>query len=95
MIKCRLEPLSCNHGYPHREIPLRDIVDERIAQDYAWGEQNHPPDQWLTILGEEYGEVCRAVLDDDMVAYRKELIQVAAVAVAMIECLERNDGHQA
>ena len=39
----------------------------------------------LAVLGEEFGEVCRARLDDDPDGLRAELVQVAAVAVAILE----------
>jgi hypothetical protein len=39
----------------------------------------------LAVLGEEYGEVCRAALDWDPDQMRAELVQVAAVAVAILE----------
>lgn len=51
------------------------------------------------ILGEEVGEVQKAALEsyfryegrnNDYSDYRKELIQVAAVAIAMIESYDRN-----
>ena len=53
-----------------------------------------------TVLGEEFGEVCRAALDAEQVAegrhdpasalqkLRTELIHVAAVAVAYVEALD-------
>lgn len=48
------------------------------------------------ILGEEYGEVCRAVLNASHLAHdqyetdlRAELVQVAAVTVAWIEKLDK------
>jgi NTP pyrophosphatase (non-canonical NTP hydrolase) len=69
---------------------LGEVVDERKRQDDRWGVQNHGPDGWLTILMEEVGEASRAVLGgwaDNK--YRRELVQVAAVAVAAIECLDR------
>ncbi|WP_437918562.1 hypothetical protein [Sphingobacterium sp. LRF_L2] len=50
---------------------------------------------WGTILGEEVGEVHKSLLEDDMESpkgisnHRAELIQVATVAVAAIECLDR------
>lgn len=66
------------------------VTTERIAQDNKWGEQNHTPLYWLGILGEEYGEVCKAVIEGDMVAAMQELVQVAAVAQAMYECSIRN-----
>lgn len=52
-----------------------------------------------TVLGEEYGEACRAVLEGSVAAedvtrryhetnLRTELIQVAAVAVAWVEAID-------
>ena len=74
--------------------PLIAILDEvsleRYKQDKKWGEQNHSPEVWLAILGEEFGEVCRAVCENDVPNYREELVQVAAVAVAMIGALDRS-----
>lgn len=80
---------------PRLESIFQEIKYERIRQDQKWGEQNHNPFVWLAILGEEVGEVNKAVLEanfsnKDYSEYRNELIQVAAVAVAMIECLYRN-----
>jgi hypothetical protein len=54
----------------------------------------------VAVLGEEFGEVCRAALDVEKIAegrydtgaaaskLRKELIEVAAVAIAYIEALD-------
>lgn len=78
---------------------LIEIRNERARQDKKWGQQNHEPEMWLSILGEEFGEVCKAVCEarfsgyastGDWSQYRKELIQVAAVACAMVECFDRN-----
>ena len=76
---------------------FKEIEKERFKQDQKWGEQNHCPVEWCAILSEEVGEVNKAALEDyfshgkiDLENYREELIQVAAVAVAMIQCLDRN-----
>ena len=69
---------------------IEEIVRERGRQDMKWGEQNHHPTYWLSVLGEEFGEVCRAVCDKDAKNYREELIHVAAVAVSMAECYDRD-----
>lgn len=70
---------------------------ERMRQDVKWGEQNHNPYIYLSILMEEVGELAQAVLQTQFggdkggnVAVRKEAVHVAAVALAMIECLYRN-----
>ncbi len=69
---------------------------ERRRQDAKYGEQNHEASDWLMILGEEVGELNKAILeskllgkDTDLEQY-KELVQVAAVCQAMYECAERN-----
>lgn len=71
-----------------------EIKEERDRQDKKWGIQDHDEFKWLAILGEEVGEVNKAALEnhfgsDSLDNYRKELVQVAAVAVAMIECHDR------
>tara|TARA_Y100001954_G_C15774753_1_gene586354 strand:- start:1012 stop:1245 length:234 start_codon:yes stop_codon:yes gene_type:complete len=69
---------------------LQLILEERQKQDEKWGEQNHNIYKWLAILGEEVGEVNKAVLEDNYKDVINELIQIGAVTVAMIESLERN-----
>lgn len=75
-----------------------EIIGERRRQEQLWGPQNHSPANWLMILGEEVGEANKAALEHhfnykgaSLQAYRAELVQVAAVAVAMIESLDRNE----
>lgn len=68
---------------------LQLIYDERRRQDAKWGEQNHNQYYWMTVLGEEFGEACKATFEDDPAEYVGELVQVAAVAVCAIESLYR------
>jgi len=71
---------------------LDDIAKERARQNAKWGVQRHPYPVWLMILSEEVGEVAQAMQSgqkwskdtDDKDLY-SELIQVAAVAVAIAE----------
>jgi hypothetical protein len=46
---------------------LNEIHDERTRQEKKWGTQNHHPEKWYTILGEEFGEVGKAILENDFV----------------------------
>lgn len=73
-------------------LVLLDIVKERKRQDAKWGSQRHlDPLLWNAILGEEVGEVSKAILEKDPGLY-DELIQVAAVATAWAEAiLDRRD----
>lgn len=64
---------------------------ERRRQDTKWGVQDHLPEKWITILMEEVGEAAHGRLEGDRLNYREELVQVAAVAVAMIESLDRGN----
>lgn len=76
------------------ETAMRDVYRERARQDAKWGEQNHDPLVYLVILMEEVGELSQAALHlrfggsaaDEI---RKEAVQTAAVALALIECLDR------
>ena len=79
---------------PEGKILYVEILKEQNRQDLKWGEQNHDPFLYLTVLGEEYGEACQAALQSryggkTLADYRKELIEVAAVAISAIECLDR------
>ena len=66
------------------------LLKERSKQDDKWGEQNHDIYKWLAILGEEVGEANKSAIDGDVDGLVEELIQVGAVAVAMIESIYRN-----
>jgi NTP pyrophosphatase (non-canonical NTP hydrolase) len=73
---------------------LGEVAEERISQDAKWGEQNHLDFVWCAILGEEVGEVANAILegtfsDAPLAHVRDELVQVAAVAVAWVEAIDR------
>ena len=70
---------------------FQNIALERRRQDAKWGEQNHDAFLWLAILGEEFGETAKAAIEGRLADMRTELIHVAAVAVAAIESLNRNE----
>lgn len=86
---------------------IEEIRSERARQDEKWGEQNHEGPVWAAILGEEYGEACKSLLEvlfpggpipegwhvgDSRVAHlRTELIQVAAVAAGWVEAIDREE----
>jgi hypothetical protein len=68
---------------------FRDVDWERFRQDQEWGANRKQANLlWFAILGEEFGEAAKEVLElrDDLL--REELVQVAAVAVAWIEALD-------
>ena len=86
---------------PQSEI-IQLVIQERINQEAKWGVQNHSPIEWCAILMEEVGEMAKEAHEyhfrgkyykdtGQLQRYEKELIQVAAVALVMLESLERNE----
>lgn len=69
---------------------LEDVVLERFRQEKLWGQQDHHVEKWVSILLEEVGEVALAVNQASNKDYRRELVQVAAVAIQMVEALDRS-----
>ncbi len=69
---------------------LSEIIVERARQDAKFGaDRNHRNGKWFEILAEEVGEAAKESLERRPPKLRKELIEVAAVAVAFVECLDR------
>ncbi len=76
------------------QASLSDVLAERERQEEKWGEQNHDPFTYLAILTEEVGELSEAALHSrfggpEADNIRAEAVQVAAVALAIVECLDR------
>lgn len=73
------------------EKVIDDIRAERVRQMDAFGPTKHmPPDVWMMIAGEEYGETCVAVLDamrngGEEKAVDQEATQLTSVMVAWRE----------
>jgi hypothetical protein len=82
---------------------MGQITAERSRQEQKWGQQDHDFPHYYQILNEELGEVSNAYLeagyaaragepaiaDENRENMRTEMIQCAAVMVAMIECGDR------
>jgi NTP pyrophosphatase (non-canonical NTP hydrolase) len=72
------------------------IMAERDRQDAKWGGvpgiDRRDDHTYAAVLGEEFGEVCKAWLERDIAGLREELIQTAAVAIAWIEELDNGGG---
>jgi len=84
---------------------INEILSERKRQIEKFGKQNRTLIEWAVILGEEVGEVNRAALEfhfrneypniytkdksEYLANFRKELIQVAAVCLEIIEDIDK------
>lgn len=87
---------------PYLQSAIDDVVRERRRQIAIWGPQNdNSYFEFVSILGEEYGELCEAVnetcFDHPKRPDRggadnvyKEACHVAAVAVKMMERINRS-----
>jgi NTP pyrophosphatase (non-canonical NTP hydrolase) len=87
-------PVERNSAYEVQQHAVEDVLAERRRQEEKWGEQNHDPFTYLTILVEEVGELAQAALHAKFGGHaatklREEAIHVAAVALAIVECLDR------
>ena len=99
--KCLLQQQNANielsnslQSSPERGVSveaLSSVIWERKHQDIKWGEQNHRPHTWIVALQEELGETCKNILECEPRKYRNEMVQVAAVALAAIECYDRHN----
>lgn len=72
---------------------IQDVVAERCRQTARWGVQDHSLPEWVSILTEEVGEAAQAANHAHwdgagMAHLREELIQVAAVAVQIVEAID-------
>lgn len=73
---------------------LATVARERASQRATWGDNNLPHFHWLGLLMEEVGELAQAITTREMGEapesdVRAEAIQVAALAVAFLEQLDR------
>lgn len=79
---------------------IDDILEERERQDEKWGPpsipdlRNRHPFHWLGILMEEVGEVAEEIVENPSMPVwspemRREVVQVAAVAVSWLEAMDR------
>ncbi len=78
----------------HQEKVLQDIRDERLRQDMERGgaDPGEAPgaDQVLNLICGKFGNQAKADFQDgDLQAVRRRLVQIAALAVAAVEALDR------
>lgn len=76
---------------------IEKVIEERKRQDDKWGEQNHTAPVWGMIIGEEYGEMCKAINEfgfnqtpEAEQQIYTEAIHTMASCMAMLECIERS-----
>ena len=69
---------------------LQEILKERAAQDEEWGGPGHDNEHsrfdWVKYIREHGGRSVRGLAKDD---FRKQMIRVAALAVAAVQAYDR------
>lgn len=71
---------------------LDDIAEERVRQDAKFGiTRGLTPMEWLPALVEEIGEFAQCICDgsDYSTEMRVELVQIAALTVAIIQDIDQ------
>lgn len=75
---------------------IGSVIAEMNRQDKKWGaDREQHPFVWQTILSEEVGEFSQAILHDEFGGHksgtaREEMVQIAAVALQIIEYYDRH-----
>jgi len=67
------------------------LMAMRVEQVVKWGDDNGKSlYRLITILGEEFGELCRAILEYSANNVHEEALHVAAVALAIAEQMTKD-----
>jgi NTP pyrophosphatase (non-canonical NTP hydrolase) len=69
---------------------LRKVGEERARQDERFGvpkERDYTWADWMLVLMEEVGEVAKAIQDGTRDEIMEEVVDVSAVALAMLEAM--------
>ncbi len=69
----------------NRDAVIKALNKERDQQDRKWGVQNRSDLDWLARLGEEFGELCNALVEGDLKNAKVELIQTMATCSVWLE----------
>lgn len=74
----------------HRtEAVLKELHHERNNQDREYGNNRVlPHGDWSLLVGEELGEVAKAILEGNVTHARSELVQAGALIVAWVESID-------
>jgi NTP pyrophosphatase (non-canonical NTP hydrolase) len=74
-----------------QDLVISELKERRSDQDKKWGKGAIDYHSVPRILGEEYGEVCRALNEKDMENFHQEVLDVAAFSMAILEQLVKEE----
>lgn len=76
---------------------INQICEEREAQDILWGKEHddqNSQSEWIALMTRHLGLAVNDGGQTSCSRYRKQLIRVAALAIAAIESLDRREGRE-
>lgn len=80
-------------AHPDLLAIANDVLQECQRQDEKWGgpehDDQHTDREWTAIVAEHLGRAGYAISEDDAVGYRRQMVRVAALAVAALEAFDR------
>lgn len=92
------ETAARDADHRRREI-LAQIHNERENQDDKWGgadhDDRHKPGDWTRFIVRQLGAAEEGIDVHDWDLWRKQMVQVAALAVAALETIDRERAVQA
>lgn len=76
-----------------QDLVVSKFLLERAAQDEKWGRNRKIDLKGVLprILGEEFGEICRALNENDNENLQEELVQLGALCMAVMEQILREE----
>lgn len=81
-----------------REAIFREITTERQCQDAIHGGPEHDdtldPNDWIAIMARQLGLACNDGGKLQAERYRKQLVRLAATAIAAVEAQDRQTGRE-
>ena len=76
----------------HTERVIATVQSERLRQREDWGDRHddgHSAGDWTRFLVRHLGRAEQAIEDRDAATYRRQMVRVAALAVAAVEAHDR------
>lgn len=77
---------------------MRDVIARVMVINFKKGKSDYPPGKWISIAGEEFGEICQSLQADESWAKDTdksntydEIIDLAAVCLRWAEQIKRNE----
>jgi len=71
---------------------VQEVIHERQRQDAKWGgpehDDTHTPADWVSLMDDRLAYPEQAEGCDE---YRKDMVEIAALAIAAIESFDRRD----